>query len=123
MFSVGSYFKIWGVVDKGNYAEVECSTSKKIRQTGNYEVDFSSKFVRFFGNAYRRNPQEGQKIKVTNCGVQNVYEKDGRRNYLKNPTFCVFDYELEGDEYTPTAYGGNSGGFTDVEDLDEGLPF
>ena len=93
MFSTGVYFKIWGVVNKGNYSEVDCSTSAKNRQTGNYETDFSSKFVRFIGNAHKKNPTVGERIKVTSCGVQNVYEKDGQRQYLKNPTYIVFDFE------------------------------
>lgn len=136
MFSTGVYFKIWGVVDKGKYAEVDCSTSKKNNQTENYETDFSSKFVRFIGEAYRKRPQPNERIKVTSCGVQNVYEKDGQRQYLKNPTYLVFDFERDGDAgqpivsapgampYTPTPYVANSvpNGFEEIP-MDSSLPF
>lgn len=94
-FGVGSYLTIWGAVNKGSYYEVDTSSSKKNRQTGNYETDFSSKFVRFCGEAAKKNPQAGQKIKITNCAVQNCYEKNGARQYLKNPMYIVFDYELQ----------------------------
>lgn len=132
MFSVGSYFKIWNVTNKGNYTEVECSTSAKNKMSGNYETDFSSKFVRFIGNAHKKAPQAGEKIKITNCGVQNVYEKDGQRQYLKNPTYLVFDFERDGQSpmpsgngYMPSGYGGNNSmpsGFEDIP-LDSSLPF
>ena len=128
MFSVGSYLKIWGVSDKGKYAEVECSSSKKNKQTGKYETDFSSKFVRFIGDAYSKRPQKNERIKITNCAVQNVYEKDGQKQYLKNPFFLIFDFEREeeaasGNTYVPNAYmGGNKQNFEELPDSD-GLPF
>lgn len=122
---------MWGVVNKGNYSEVDCSTSAKNKQTGNYETDFSSKFVRFIGNAHKKNPTVGERIKVTSCGVQNVYEKDGQRQYLKNPTYIVFDFEREGATptpsatgYVPSAYGGNPIGFEPLDISTDGdLPF
>lgn len=140
MFSVGTYFKIWGVTDKGNYAEVECSTNKKNNQTGNYETDFSSKFVRFIGEAYRKCPQPNERIKVTNCAVQNVYVKDGQTQYLKNPTYLVFDFERDGtagqprvsvpqgNGYMPNAYGmpnfaQNTPNFEELSEADDALPF
>lgn len=116
---------MWGVVNKGNYSEVDCSTSAKNKQTGNYETDFSSKFVRFVGNAHKKNPVVGERIKVTSCGVQNVYEKDGQRQYLKNPTYVVFDFEREANAqpYMPSAYGGNPTGFEEIPEFDGSLPF
>lgn len=130
MFSVGTYFKIWNVTDKGNYSEVECSTSAKNKMSGRYETDFSSKFVRFIGNAHKKSPQPNERIKVTNCAVQNVYEKDGQKQYLKNPTYLVFDFERDGESpsgngYMPSGYGGNNAmpsGFDDIP-LDSSLPF
>lgn len=132
MFSVGTYFKIWNVTNKGNYSEVECSTSAKNKMSGRYETDFSSKFVRFIGNAHNKSPQPNEKIKVTNCAVQNVYEKDGQKQYLKNPTYMVFDFERDGQApmpsgngYMPSGYGGNnsmSSGFEEIPS-DSSLPF
>ena len=132
MFSVNVYFKVWNVVNKGKYSEVDCSSSKKNTQTGNYETDFSSKFVRFIGNAHAKNPQPNEKIKITNCGVQNVTIRNGQKEYLKNPIYLVFDFEREGDapipspsSYTPNAYGGmNAPNFEELPDIPDGqLPF
>ena len=128
MFSTGVYFKVWGVVDKGKFSEVDCSTSAKNKTTGNYETDFSSKFVRFIGNAHNKRPQVGERIKVTSCAVQNVYEKDGQRQYLKNPTYIVFDFERDNEgnagAYMPSAYTDSpmSSGFTDIP-MNSDLPF
>lgn len=137
-FGNGAFMQIWGVVPKGKYFEVEVSSSRKNNTTGNYETDFSSKSVRFIGTAATKNPQAGQKIKVTNCSVQNCYEKDGRREYLKSPTYLVFDYELQtpngnapasAPAYNP--YGGTTPSANPLGnefeplamDDEEGLPF
>jgi hypothetical protein len=138
MFSTGVYFKIWNVTNKGKYSEVECSTSKKNNQTGRYETDFSSKFVKFIGNAHTKAPQPNERIKVTSCGVQNVFESNGQKQYLKSPTYLVFDFEREGGGapmgngftptanggYTPSAYGGLPGNFEEMATVGDGdLPF
>ena len=128
MFSVGAYFKIWNVTNKGNYSEVECSTSAKNKMSVKYETDFSSKFVRFIGNAHKKSPQPNERIKVTNCAVQNVYEKDGQKQYLKNPTYLVFDFERDGEApsnkgYMPSGYGGNTASGFDEIPMDSSLPF
>lgn len=128
MFSVGAYIKIWNVTNKGNYSEVECSSSKKNNQTQQYETDFSSKFVRFIGNAHKKSPQPNEKIKITNCGVQNVKINNGQREYLKNPVYIVFDFERDGSTsmagmpYIPSAYTGNSNSFVELP-MEDGLPF
>ena len=94
-FGEGNFVKIWKVVDRGNYSEVSISSNKKNKQTGEYETDFSCNFVRFCGKAHNQRPMEGQKIKLTSCSVTNCYEKDKQRVYTKNPTYCVFGYELQ----------------------------
>lgn len=128
-FGNGQFMKIWEVADKGSYTEVSMSSSKKNKQTGEYETDFSSKYVRFVGNAKLQNPMKGQRIKITECSVSNIYYKDGERQFMKNPAYAVFAYELQqdgaqGNTYVPSAYTqGSSGGF-DQMDMDEGgLPF
>lgn len=95
MFGTNSYMTIWEVNDKGNYAEVSLTSTKKNKATGNNEQDFGSKFVRFVGDAYLQRPMPEQRIKVTGCGVQNAYVKDGKTQYLKSPTYVVWAYELQ----------------------------
>ena len=131
MFATGAYLTIWKVVDKGRYYEVELSSNKKNKQTGEYECDFSSNYIRFVGRAYQLRPMPNQKIKLLNCGVTNCYMQDGRRVYSKNPTYVVFDYELQDgggngvsapSSYNP--YSPNSTPFEDIDLKSEGsLPF
>lgn len=116
-FGNNQYMKIWEVADKGNYSEVSMTSSKKNRQTGNYETDFSSKFVRFVKKAHDQRPMQGQKIKITECAVQNVYEKDGQRQYLKNPTYIVFGYELQDDQGQPAPVQPNWEQLNNNDDL------
>jgi hypothetical protein len=128
-FGSGQFMKIWEVADKGSYTEVSMSSSKKNKQTGEYETDFSSKYVRFVGKAYQQRPMKDQRIKITECAVTNVYQKNGEKQFLKNPSYVVFSYELQdsgtqSNGYVPNAYGcGNSGGFEKIRHLDSGLPF
>lgn len=131
MFATGAYLTIWKVVDKGRYYEVELSSNKKNKQTGEYECDFSSNYIRFVGRAYQLRPMPNQKIKLLNCGVTNCYMQDGRRVYSKNPTYVVFDYELQdgggNGVSAPSSYNPYSPNSTPFEDIDlesEGsLPF
>lgn len=129
-FGNGQFMKIWEVVDKGGYAEVSISSSKKNKQTNEYETDFSSKYVRFVGKAYLQRPMKGQRIKITDCAVTNVYQKNGEKQFLKNPSYVVFGFELQqdgaqGNTYVPSAYTqGSSGGFEQVSlDDSSDLPF
>lgn len=95
MFGTGSYATIWKVENKGNYDVCQLSTQKKNKETGNYETDFAEQGVRFVGKAHGFHPQEKQRIKITNCGVTNKYNKETKRKYY---TFVVFDYELVGEQ-------------------------
>ena len=96
MFSVNSYAKIKTMEDKGSYAFGRIVISRKIKQTGEYETSFISK-VKFVGKAYNQKPQEGQRIKITSCAVQNCYNKDNELKFLSEPNYTIFDYELQED--------------------------
>lgn len=133
-FGTNAILTVWGVVNKGGYLEVECSSSRKNPQTGNYETDFSSKFVKFVGNAAKTPLRERDKIKLINCSVQNVYEKNGQRIYTKNPQYTVFEWTYadasgasgtNGNAYIPNAYTDNANPLSNFEEIpnDTSLPF
>ena len=94
MFSVGSYAKIKSVENKENYSDCKITISKKNKKTDKYELTFSNT-VRFIGKAHLQRPMVDQKIKITSCGVSNCYIKDGNVEYLKHPSFLIFEYELQ----------------------------
>ena len=133
-FGTNAILTVWGVVNRGGYLEVECSSSRKNPQTGNYETDFSSKFVKFVGKAAKMEVRERDKIKLINCAVQNVYEKNGQRVYTKNPQYTVFEFEYadasgnptnNSNAYMPSSYtdGGNPMSQFDEIPNDGSLPF
>ena len=99
MFGVNSYAKIKEVENKGNYSDCKISISKKNKTTNKYETTFIGK-VRFVGIAHNQKPMANQRIKITSCGVSNCYTKDDKLEFMKSPSFVIFDYELQGDAPT-----------------------
>ena len=125
-FRTGSYAKVWRFEDKGNYAVVELSTSKKNKQTDQYETDFQSKFVRFIGQAHTDiiGMADGVKIKLGDVEVTNSYNKETKVAYTN---FLVFSFEVAEYQDAQKTNGkvvtGNED-FMKIEDgLDSELPF
>jgi hypothetical protein len=96
MFGNDVYAKIKSVEVKENYSVCKISTSKKNKSTSKYETDFVGK-VRFVGNAHHQRPMDGQRIKITSCAVSNCYTKDDKLEFLTQPNYVVFGYELQED--------------------------
>jgi hypothetical protein len=91
-FRQDAYAKVWNVENKGNYSVVELSTSKKNRQTDQYETDFSNKFVRFIGSAHSQVQGliKGSSIKIGSCEVTNRYVKDKNETYIN---YLVYSFD------------------------------
>lgn len=123
-FRTGAFAKVWKFENKGNYSVVELSTSKKNKTTEQYETDFSSKFVRFIGQAHAdiQLLQDGVKIKLGDVEVTNSYNKETKQGYTN---FLVFSFELsefQDTKQNQQASGNNS--FMEIPDTDmESLPF
>ena len=112
---------VWEVEDKGNYALVKLSTSRKDKRTGEY-VNSNWSFVRFVGKAYEGIVGVAPKTRiVVDGGISHEpYMKDGVRTWAKNPSTVVFAWEY------PEAKASSSSGMDEpptVEDSDEPLPF
>jgi len=120
-FRTGAYAKIWNVDNKGKYSIVELSTSRKDKSTDKYETDFSSKFVRFIGDAHTKiNSTVGfnGRVKIESCDVTTSKQDE---KYYTN--FLVFDFEML-DSTNPLPTKPQSDGFMNIPtDLDEELPF
>lgn len=133
-FSVGSYAKVKEVENKGNYSKAKIVISKKIKGSNpaQYVCTFAG-WVTCVGNAHNKGLVAGQKIKITNCDVNNGYlDRDGTQKFNNAPQFTLYDYDLDGQSpmpsgngYVPNAYGGgNSGGFEPIDIAeDSSLPF
>lgn len=102
-FQNGAYAKIWEFTDKGKYGIVNLSTSKKNKDTNNYETDFQHKFVTVAGQAYEfvksaSVPSNGLSVKIGNCATSNKYDANKKITYWN---CAVFSFE--------DASGGNGG--------------
>lgn len=120
------FVKVWDVEDKGNYHVVSLTTSKKDKNTGAYETDFSWKFVRFIGTAHNlaANLKKGDTIKLGDCESTVKYDKDKNTTYHN---YMVYSFEMEGDSKNTSSTNSTNNkskdGFAQVADDDEELPF
>lgn len=125
-FRQNGYAKVWRFEDKGNYAIVEISTSKKNKQTDQYETDFNSKFTRFIGQAHTDilALQDGVKIKLGDVEVTNSYNKETKVAYTN---FLVFSFEVAEYQDTQKTSGKVADGKEDFMKIPEtdmdSLPF
>ena len=129
-FSKGNYCRIWKLENKGNYHVAQISTSKKNKQTDQYETDWQDSFVRLVGTAHTQAQSfnigdKGMSAKIGACDVTNKYDKEKRTTYTN---YVIFGFEeIDGNN------GGNNqskaapkkdDGFINIPDgADEELPF
>lgn len=86
---------IWEVEDKGNYALVKMSTSRKDKESGDY-INSNWSFVRFVGNAYEGITEVAPKTRIViKQGAISLepYMKDGEKAWPKNPQIVVFAWD------------------------------
>lgn len=123
-FRTGAWAKIWEITPGERSTKLRVSTSKKNKQSGEYEQDFSG-FVTFAGTAHKEAGQlkVGDRFQIGDCDVSSRYDKEKKKEYIN---FTVFSFHL-GDNAqvknnaTETTA---SSAFVAVEDLDEEeLPF
>jgi hypothetical protein len=91
-FGTGKFSKIWSLEDKGNYHIAEMSTSKKNKDTDQYETDWSNKFVRLVGNAHSqaKSLDISKSVKIGSCEVTNHYDKEKSKEYTN---YVIFGFE------------------------------
>ena len=124
----GAFATVWEVKKgNGNYSDVRISTSRKNKQTDQYETDFSG-FVRFIGTAHQNasSLKEKDRIKIGDCEVTNSYDKEKKVTYTN---FAVFSFEDASGNGAPANNNQKSQNkkkdeFMDVPDsMEDELPF
>ena len=124
-FRQGSFGTCWAVEPgKGNFMNVRLSISRKNKDTGEYEDEFSG-FCMFIGAAKAKAEKlkERDRIKLGDVDVTRRYDKEKQREYY---TFKVFDFEMaddsnRGGQSAPARAESNPTEFTPVET--DQLPF
>lgn len=120
-FRAGNYCTVWEIAPgKGNYMDVRISTSRKNKQTDEYEQDFSG-FCRFCGTARAKAEKLKPKdrIKLDDVDVTTRYDKEKRTTYTN---YAVFDFSPV-DMNPQQAESGFDSNPTDGDVDDNDLPF
>ena len=101
-FRQNGYCSVWSVEpsQSGTTTRVRLSSSRKNKQTGEYEQDFSG-FCTFIGKAHEmaQNLKKKDRIKILECDVGTTYNKEKKVEYVN---YKVFSFEMA-DGSTPTA--------------------
>jgi len=122
-FRKGNYASVWEVTPVGeNRTKVRISTSRKNKQTDQYEQDFSG-FVMFVGTATASKAarlQKRDRIVLGDIEVTTRYDQERGKEYVN---YTCFDFEpAEHREFSQPA---NEPGNNEPEQQreDDGLPF
>lgn len=106
-FRTGSYATIWSVESATDTrTKARISISRKNKQTGEYDTDFSG-FVDFIGTAAARKAltlKEKDRIRLGDVDVTNNYNNEKNITYTN---FKIFSFETQAE--INSGGGGNSG--------------
>lgn len=105
-FRTGAYAKVWEVSPMSDTStKVRLSVSRKNKQTGEYEQDFSG-FVLCIGTAAARNAarlKEGARIKLGDCDVTTKYDAQKKVTYTNYKLFSFENADGNGSSETDRA--------------------
>lgn len=91
-FRKGAYCTVWSVDEAANSMKVRVSVSRKRKDTGEFEQDFSG-FCSFIGTAKdkAKTLKVKDRIKLGDVDVTTFYNKDKGVEYV---TYKVFDFDF-----------------------------
>lgn len=124
-FRTGAYAKIWKVEPFSDTStKLRISISRKNKQSGEYEQDFSG-FVSAIGTAAAKKAaclKEGDKIKLGDVDVTTSYNKDKNITYTN---YKIFSFEVDNsDSPAPKANNTEPQPAVDSGEVDDSrLPF
>lgn len=120
-FRTNSYATVWDIKPVSDtVTEIRISTSRKNRQSGEYEQDFSG-FVRCIGTACATSAaklQKNSRIKIGDCEVTTKYDTGKKTTYTN---FTMFSFDLA--DSTPKSEPKPVENQGDAFDNDGELPF
>lgn len=126
-FGAGKFVHIWKLENKGNYHVAEMSTSKKNKETEQYETDWANKFVRLVGTAHQQadSLDISKNVKIGACEVTNKYDKEKNTTYTNYVIFGFEDANNGSSQSSKSATSNTSSdGFMNIPDgIDDELPF
>ena len=123
-FRTGAFAKVWEVKPiSDTNVKLRLSVSRKNKQTGEYEQDFSG-FVNAVGTAAAKKAgglKEGDRIKIGDVDVTTKYEAEKKVTYTNYKWLSV---ELDGDATAPKVNNTEPQPSVDSGEIDDArLPF
>lgn len=123
-FRTGAYAKVWEVTPMSDTStKIRISVSRRNKQTGEYEQDFSG-YVLCIGTAAARNAsklKEGTRIKLGDCDVTTKYDAQKKVTYTN---FKLFSFEGADDNGSSDFGRADPQPAVDEGEIDESrLPF
>ena len=104
-FRPGAYATVWQTqAGKGNFTDVRLSISRKVKDSDQYEDEFSG-YCMFIGEARAKAEKlkERDRIKLGDTDVTRRYDREKQKEYY---TFKVFSFEF--CDNTQSSGGGSS---------------
>lgn len=123
-FRTGAFARIWEVKPFSDTSvKLRLSVSRKNKQTGEYEQDFSG-YVNAVGTAAAKKAaclKEGDRIKLGDVDVTTKYDGEKKVTYTN---FKLFSFELDGDPPAPKSNNTEPQPSVDSGEVDDDrLPF
>ena len=123
-YRTGAYARIWEVKPiSDTNVKLRLSVSRKNKQTGEYEQDFSG-YVNAVGTAAAKKAaclKEGDRIKLGDVDVTTKYDGEKKTTYTN---FKLFSFELDGDSPAPKSSNTEPQPSVDSGEVDDSrLPF
>lgn len=122
-FRKGNYASVWDVKPiANNRTSVRLSTSRKDKESGKYEQDFSG-YVMFVGTATASKAAKLRKrdrIQLGEIEVTTKYSRDENKEYVN---YTCFDFESANRSDGDSAPGGNAPADTDNDAKKDDPPF
>ena len=120
---MGTYAKVWAIEPKSDTnTSVRLSISRKNKQTGEYEQDFSG-FVSFIGTSAAKKAaclKEGDRIKLGEVDVTTSYNSEKKISYTN---FKCFSFDVESSATTTESRNEPQPNVDNGEVDDSRLPF
>lgn len=123
-FARSKWAKCWQIEPGERSTKVRISTSKKNKQTNEYEQDFSG-FVTLAGTAHKEaaNLKVGDTFQIGDCEVTSRYDKEKKKEYI-NFAIYSFGSNEDKDKAAPAAKPATApAAATDLDSDSEDLPF
>ena len=106
-FRTGAYAKVWKVEPYSDTSvKLRISISRKNKQSGEYEQDFSG-FVNAIGTAAAKKAaclKEGDTIKLGDVDVTTKYDKDKKVTYTN---YKIFSFDVDNGGSSAPAHASN----------------